>query len=122
MTYIKMNEKLSKYTKEELEAKVKELLDQGMSKSGIYRTLGVSAETFLRHMAILKDPEGYTKKQEESRGMKERPAADKGVKTKALNSEDNFWQNPEDALKKFQKDFEERKTQNMLKELIDPYY
>lgn len=120
MTYIKMNEILSKYTKEELEAKVKELSDQGMKKPEIYKTLGVSDTTFHRHMAILKDPEGYAKKQAKSKAIKGQAEANKGIKP--LNDEDNFWQNPEDALKKFQKDFKERKKQIMLKEARDPYY
>lgn len=122
MTYIKMNEKLAKYSKEELEAKVKELSSQGMKKYGICKEFGVSEETFHRHMAILKDPEGYAKKQEENRALKERSEADKDAKTKALKGEDNFWQNPEDALKKFKQDFKESKKAIMLKELIDPYY
>lgn len=121
MTPLKMNEKLSKYTKEELEAKVKELSSQGMKKTEIYKKFGVSEETFRRHMAILKDPEGYAKKQEESRATRGKAEANKGIK--ALNGkEDNFWQNPEDALEKFKKDFKERKRQIMLKEARDPYY
>ena len=70
--------------------------------------------------ALLKDPEGYAKKRAEGGAKKEQSEANKGIK--ALNDEDNFWQNPEDALRKFKEDFKERRKQIMLKELIDPYY
>lgn len=121
MTPLKMNEKLSKYTKEELEAKVRELSNQGMKKTCIYRELGVSDETFRRHMAILKDPEGYAKKQAEARTIRSNLEANKGIKV-LKGKEDNFWERPEDALEKFKKDFKERKRQIALKELRDPYY
>jgi len=121
MIPLKMNEKLSKYTKEELEAKVRELSNQGMKKTCIYRELGVSEETFRRHMAILKDPEGYAKKQEESRATIGKAEANKGIKA-LKGKEDNFWERPEDALEKFKKDFKERKKQIALKEARDSYY
>ena len=120
MTHIKINERLAKYTKEEFEAKVRVLSNQGMNKRDIYKTFGVSEEAFRRHVAILKDPEGYAEKQAALRAMKGQTEANKGIN--ALKDEDNFWQNPEDALEKFKKDFKERKNQITLKEARDPYY
>ena len=120
MAHIRMNETLSKYSEKELEARVKELSDQGMSKTRIYRALGVSETAFRRHMAILNDPKGYAKKQAEGRAVKGKEQAEVNDGRLALN-DDNFWVLPEVALEKFKKDLKEKKEQRMLKEARDPY-
>lgn len=120
MTYIKMNEILSKYTKDELETKVKELSNQGMKRNTIYRSFGVTGDTFRRHMAILNNPEEYVKKQVEYRKQKRQLEANEG--SNDFKNGDRFWQDPKEALRKFQEEFKEMKSQRTLQDLRDPYH
>lgn len=109
--------KANEYTDSELRQEFNKLTNAGILKKYVYRILKLHRDTFKARILRLENPEDY-----KARHKRIRQVRFESLRAPEQPKYSYFFDVDAEALRKFRKDFKERKLKISIKEARDPYY